>query len=74
MKRRDQIVELFPIADPQIIYVLQVTDKVSKISVSPHGSLYNHYRYLRKLLREAGFLTRNVNREKSSDTTEGIHK
>ena len=72
MKRRDEIVELFSNTDPDIIYVPRVTDKIAKISVAAHGNLYSHYKYIRKLLREAGSIVSNENSRKSSTAPEGI--
>ena len=53
MELRDQIVELFPTEDKELLYVPYYMNE-DKQAVSARGTLYNHYKFVRKELRLAG--------------------
>lgn len=67
LKRRDQIVQLFPEVDPDVVYVPAYADKFSKNSISAHGSLYEHYKYMLRLLGNAKDIKHVDNDEISLD-------
>lgn len=55
MDLRNQVVELFPTENPDYLYISYSENK-NKQTVTARGCLYNHYRAIRKELRDSGII------------------
>lgn len=60
MDLSQQIKELFPTEEKEIYFIPRCQSKDSKEVISSRGCLYNSYKHVRKQLRKAGKLTKNI--------------
>lgn len=60
-----QIVQLFPTEDPQELFIKPYQNEL-KQSVGAKGTLYNHYKVVRKDLRSAKFIIINDDEDVST--------
>lgn len=72
-KLSELIVELFPTEDKELFYI-PFRRSVDGLSISARGSLYNHYKVVRKNLRTAGYLEETLSKNNSFTESGGINE